>query len=351
MRQVRTAGRKGKSPMSSIITNTPVHIIAEAGTNHNGKPENARQLVDFAATAKADTVKFQIINPDYLYLPGVYVFGKYDINKVRDMRKRFMLSNEEFRKLADYAASKNVSFTASVFDEHGLNFYCSLKPQYIKIASTDLSNVRFLRKVAEKGIRIILSTGMSSLGDIEYSVNEILKTGFKDLILMHCVSSYPAKLSEMNLGFLDVLRSAFGFPVGLSDHTQSSIAACMALSKGVSYLEKHFTADKTQEGFDHEYAAEPNELAKWVEDIRAAETALCVPSKKIGDSERLVRNRARRSLYAARNMKTGETIKDADVLVLRPENIMQANKIDELIGRTLLKDINQYSPFSPDLFR
>jgi sialic acid synthase SpsE len=225
-----------------------------------------------------------------------------------------------------------------------------LHPPYIKIASTDLNNVRFLRQVAKKGIPIILSTGMSSLEDIEHSVQEIMHTGFRDLTLMHCVSSYPAKLEEMNLSFIDTLKSAFGFPVALSDHTETSLAACLALTKGVVYIEKHFTYDRKAEGFDHAYACDPEPFVQYVADIRSAEKALQTASIKLGEHELYVRKRARRSLYAARDLVAGQIVRDEDVLVLRPQNVMSADQIDLVVGKQMRQDILQYQPFTTVYF-
>jgi sialic acid synthase SpsE len=329
--------------------NEPVHIIAEAGTNHNGSVANGKRLIDLAARAKADTVKFQIIDPDHLYLPGQYQFGHYDIEHVRDIRKRFMLTDAQYGELNDYTRQQGVPFSASIFDQHGLDLLASFRPPYIKIASTDLNNVRLLRAVAEKGIRIILSTGMSTLGDIEHSVTEILRTGFRDLVLMHCVSVYPARLEETNLSVIDTLRSAFGFPVAYSDHTETSTAACLALTKGVSYIEKHFTYDRKAEGFDHAYAAENDDFVQYVADVRAAEKALQAAPVKINDRERYTRQRARRSLYAARDLKAGKIIQDADVLIVRPENVMAADQVDLVVGRRLTSDLAAYAPFTPEI--
>lgn len=326
---------------------TSPHVIAEAGTNHNGQPDMARKLVDLAVAAGADSVKFQIIDPDQLYLPGRYEFGHYDIDEVRAKRRRFMLSDRQFRELADYTVSRGLAFSASVFDPHGLDLLAGFRPPYIKIASTDLNNIRFLRRVASKGIRIILSTGMSSLGDIEKSVRAILETGFSDLVLMHCVSAYPAQLASMNMPFLEVLRSAFGFPVGLSDHTESSVAAGLAVAMGVEYIEKHFTMDRRAEGFDHAYASEGQDFVRYVADVRAASQAMQPAWSKIGEAEAYVRKRARRSLYAARDLPAGHRVEDEDVLVLRPQNIMAADQIDEVVGRRLVVAVRQYQPFAP----
>jgi sialic acid synthase SpsE len=329
---------------------SPVHIIAEAGTNHNGSLVKGKALTDLASKAKADSIKYQMIDPDHLYLPGQYQFGTYDINKVRDMRRRFMLTDAVYAQLAEYANDCGLSFSASIFDEQGLNLLSTLNPPYIKIASTDLNNVRLLRKVAEKGIRLILSTGMSTMKDIEYSVAEIHRTGFSDITLMHCISVYPAKLEEMNLSFIDTLRSNFDLPVALSDHTETSNAACLALTKEVCYIEKHFTYDRNAEGFDHAFASENGDFVKYVSDIRASEATLNTATEKISASERQTRKRARRSLYAARDLPAGEIIEDHDVLILRPENTMSANQIDEIVGKRLKKGIRQYHAFSEDIF-
>lgn len=329
----------------------PVHIIAEAGTNHNGNTSTGKKLIDLAQKAQADSVKFQIINTDGLYLPGQYKFGHYDINEVREMRNRFALSDRDYSILNQYCNHLNIPFSASIFDIKGLDLLESFAPPYIKIASTDLDNLSLLRRVAERGIKMIISTGMSTLGQIEKTVQEITKGGFDDLVLMHCVSCYPAPLEEMNLGFLDTLKYAFGFPVALSDHTQSSIAACIAVAKGVSYIEKHYTLDASQEGFDHQYAAEPEMFIQYVKDIRAAEKALAYKSSKLGVKELYTAERAKRSIYAARQIKPGEIIKEDDLLIVRPSNILKASQIDLVIGKKALKQIEQYQPLSFDLIQ
>ena len=327
--------------------NKNVHIIAEAGTNNNGNFATAKILIDVAKKAGADSVKFQIIYPEGLYLPGVYEFGHYDIKEVIAMRKKFMLKDEEYLDLGKYCNEVGIKFSASVFDQRGLELLAGMNPCYIKIASTDLNNISFLRKVAERGIKTILSTGMSTLKDVERSVKEMNKEGLHDIVLMHCVSAYPAKLENMNLGFIDTLKSEFGLPVGLSDHTQSSIAACIALTKGITYIEKHYTINRNQEGFDHKYAMEEEQLIEYISDINKSVLALNEPTQKLGEDELYVRKRARRSLYAKRDMKAGEVVNENDILVVRPSNIMAASDYDLVVNKKLHKDINQYDPFSP----
>ncbi len=329
----------------------PVHIIAEAGTNHNGNFTTAKKLVEVAAKAKADSVKFQLIYPENLYLPGSYNYGHYDIKKVVQMRKNFMLEDEDYLKLQQHSVEHGIAFSASVFCDKSTDLLASLNPPYLKIASTDLNNVRLIRYAASKGTKLIISTGMSTLSQIEYTVSELDKINFQDFILMHCVSAYPTKLKDMNLQFIDTLKVAFGCEVGLSDHTQSSIAACLALTKGVKYIEKHYTLDPNQEGFDHAYAADPLTFEDYVKDIRDAESALAYNKQKLKKDELYVKQRARRSLYAKKDLAKGHILTDQDILIVRPEGPLKSEDYDLIIGKTLLEDVKQYSPFTLDKIR
>lgn len=322
------------------------HIIAEGGTNHNGSKESAKNLIDIARRAGADSVKFQIINPWGLYLPGEYSYGHYDIKEVIKIRQSTVFPDDVYRELNTYSKEQGIAFSSSVFDKEGLDLLCSLNPPYIKIASCDLNNIRFLKQVAETGKKIIISTGMSSLQDVEKTLKEIAKTGNNDIVLLHCVSVYPAKTEQSNLPFITTLKNTFGFEVGFSDHTGDSIAAVMALAMGATWFEKHFTSDRTQKGFDHAYAMEEAGFTQYVADIRAAEQALIPKSEKITDAEMYTRKRARRSLYAAREIKAGEIIRDEDVLCVRPEGIMNADDIDLIIGKAASGDIKQHEAFS-----
>lgn len=328
-----------------------LHIIAEAGTNHNGDFQTAKRLVDVAKQAQANSVKFQVIYPEGLYLPGNYKYGNSNMEKVIAMRRRLMLSDDEYKKLAEYANKVGISFTSSVFDKRGLDLIASFNPEYIKISSTDLNNFQLLRKAAEKGIRIVLSTGMSELAEIEKSVNELYKSGFSDIVLLHCVSVYPAKLENMNLGYIDTLKSAFGLPVGLSDHTRSSIAACIALTKGISYIEKHFTLDSSQEGFDHTYALEPKELVEFIKDIRQSILSLQKPEKKLLEDEMNIKKLARRSIYVARDIQENEIITENDILIVRPPSILSADQIDSVIGKKAAKNIKKHQPVSLNIIK
>ena len=268
-----------------------VHIIAEAGVNHNGDVDTALRLIDAAKAAGADSVKFQIINPEGLYLPRILTNGNYEDNPAISARRQTMLSDDDYRRLAAYCREQAIGFSASVFDRQGLDLLDELEVPYFKVASTDLDNVAFVREVAERGRRVVLSTGMSTMPEIERTVEAVRATGNRDLVLLHCVSVYPADLSIMRLAFIDELR-ALGYPVGLSDHTQSSIAAAIGVAKGISVLEKHYTLDRAQDGFDHANSLDPAEFERYVGDVRDAEAALDPEMPKVGDAEATTAQRA-----------------------------------------------------------
>jgi N,N'-diacetyllegionaminate synthase len=327
-----------------------VHIIAEAGTNHNGSLHTAKQLINVAIKSKADSVKFQIIYPEALYLPQFYQDGKYIENEVFRQRSKAMLKDQDYFALSKYCAEKEIAFSASVFDKKGIDLLEKLNPPYFKIASCDLNNSKLLMQAAERGRKLIVSTGMAALSEIEKALSDIAKTGNNDIVLMHCVSVYPARTEIENLTFLDTLKQTFGFVVGFSDHTESSIASCIAVSKGAQWIEKHLTLNRMAEGFDHAYAMEPKDFESFVIDVRVAEKACMKPEFKISSDELIVKGRARRALYAARDIQKGEMLAEADVLVVRPEGPLLPNDVHKIVGHTTKLPIKKYMPLSLDMF-
>jgi len=327
---------------TSTGSSSYVHVIAEAGTTHEGSVETALGCVDIAAEAGADSVKFQIIHAEGLYLPQVCEGGEQRPNPVFQQRRVQQLPDEAWARLAARARARGLDMSASVFDERGLDLLDVLDPPYIKVASCDLNHAALLRMVAERGRKMIVSTGMAELSEIERAVADVTATGHDDIVLMHCVCSYPAELASMNLGFITTLRSEFGYPVGLSDHTETSLAAAMAIALGATWIEKHFTYDRTAEGFDHSFATEPDQLAAFVVDVRAAQCACRVPLEKVGAAEAELKRRARRGVYAARAIPKGTTLAEADVIVRRPESDLDPNDLERLIGRNVRRDVRPY---------
>lgn len=330
--------------------NEKLHIIAEAGTNHNGSKKTAEKLIDVAVECNADSVKFQAIFPDGLYLPKLYKEGKYIDNEVYLMRMQNKLDTEDFIYLSEYAIKKGIQFSASIFDTRGIDLLAEINAPYYKIASCDLNNRPFLREVAERGKPIVLSTGMANLCEIEKAVIEIFETGNKNVVLMHCVSVYPSSLEQMNLSFIDVLIKSFGLPVGLSDHTEDSIAAAIAISKGATWIEKHFTLNRKQEGFDHNYAMEPDSFLKFVSNCRASKKACEIQIPKLYNEELSVKKRARRGVYAGTDINPGEIVKLSDILVVRPESSLSPNDVKKIIGLKVKEKIHKFEPITLDKF-
>jgi N,N'-diacetyllegionaminate synthase len=327
-----------------------IHVIAEAGTNHNGSVETGKRLIDVAINAKADSVKFQMIFPEGLYLPRFYREGRYEDSQVFAQRVRTALTPDGYRALAAHAAERGIRFSASAFDRQGIALLDELDVDFIKIASCDLNNTPLLRAAAETGRKLIISTGMATLGEIEHAVSGIYAGGNRDILLMHCVSVYPCPLEQMNLSFIDVLKREFAAPVGLSDHTESSLAAAIAVAKGVACIEKHFTLDRSAVGFDHAYAMEPAALADYVRDVAAAAAACELRERKVSDEETEVRCRARRGLYVARALAAGDTITEADVLIVRPEGPLPPTALPRVLGRTVRRPVHKYEPLTWEMF-
>jgi len=324
------------------------HIIAEAGNNHNGDVETAFRLVDIAKDSGADSVKFQIIYPEGLYIPEIIKNGGREVNPILSIRRKSMLSNDNYRVIKEYCDNVGIIFSASIFDERGISLLCDLNVPYIKIASTDLNNFRLLRQVAETKKQLIISTGMSKLSEIERAIDAIYKTGNENIVLLHCVSVYPASANMTNLGFIDTLKTKFGVKVGFSDHTESSISAAVAVSKNISHIEKHFTIDRTQNGFDHAYAMEPDQFKQYICDLRDIERSCQYKENKVSIEEKSVADRARRGIYFSRNIKSGEVIKSEDLLIVRPPSAFQADQIDKVVGKKMNIDREKYSSVQSD---
>jgi N,N'-diacetyllegionaminate synthase len=328
-------------------TNMSVHVIAEAGSNYNGSVDLAFKLNRVALDAGADSVKYQIIYSEGLYRTGIYAYGHYDIKDVLRIRKEGELTDNEWLAVCTNARDIGISFSASVFDTRGLDLLMSFDPPYIKTASSDLNNLRFLREVAVRGKPMVVSTGMATLIEIERTVNELIKHGVSSekLVLLHCVSSYPTELGDTNLAFLQILKQ-FGTTIGFSDHTLSSEAACLAVALGATWIEKHFTTDHTLDGFDHKHAIEPLPFGDYIKAIRATENSLLPKHRKIGDAEAYTKQRARRGLYVASDLPAGHILANNDILIVRPENTISADQVDQVVGMQLIEPLKANEPLS-----
>jgi N-acetylneuraminate synthase len=319
-------------------------IIAEAGVNHNGDLKIAKKLIDVAANAGADAVKFQTFSADRLVTKNApkadYQNKTTDKNESQyEMLKKLELSFEEHKSLKKYCGEKNILFLSTPFDFESVDLLEELGVELYKVGSGDLTNIPLLKYIAEKNKPMIVSTGMSNLAEVEEAVMAVKETGDNDLILLHCVSNYPAKYTNINLKAMNTLKIAFNVKVGYSDHTPGIEIPIAAVAMGAKVIEKHFTVDKTMEGPDHNASLSSKELKEMVSNIRYVESALGSGIKKPQDSEKNNKKVSRKSLTAARNLKKGDKISKKDIDIKRPGTGISPKFIDEIVGSVLLGNI------------
>ncbi|MBI4635716.1 MAG: N-acetylneuraminate synthase [Candidatus Rokubacteria bacterium] len=301
----------------------PVFVIAEAGVNHNGDVELATRLVDVAVEAGADAVKFQTFKADRLASPAAPKAG-YQLQSTSpgetqlDMLRRLELSVEAHRRLKAHAEGRGLLFLSTPFDPESADLLDGLGVPAFKIGSGEVTNLPFLEYVAGKGKPVILSTGMSSLAEVGDAVGAIRGAGNHRLVLLHCVSSYPADPGEANLRAMRALADAFRVPVGYSDHTPGVEVALAAVALGAVVVEKHFTLDRSLPGPDHRASAEPRELQALIRGIRTVERALGDGVKAPAPSEMDNRVIVRRSLAAAVDLPPGTVLTRDMVRAVRP---------------------------------
>lgn len=316
----------------------PVFIIVEAGVNHNGSLEMARRLVDVAVQAGADAVKFQTFKAEKVISPqapkAVYQLQTTDIGESQlDMVKRLELSFDDFRELYVYCQDRGTLFMSTPFDEDSADLLDELGVSVFKIGSGEITNWPFLEYVATKGKPITLSTGMSYLSEVDEAVRVIRNAGCDQLVLLHCVSNYPADPADANLRAMRTLETAFGVPVGYSDHTLGIEVAIAAVALGACVIEKHFTLDRNLPGPDHRASLEPDELAALVRGVRTAEAALGHGRKEPAASEVNTAAAARRSLVAARDIPAGTTLTEELIAIKRPGIGLPPAMRSHLVGR------------------
>lgn len=331
MRKVRIAGRL-------IGQGEPCFIIAEAGVNHNGDIKLAKQLIDVAQEAGADAVKFQTFHTEEVVIRSAEK-AKYQQETTGaaesqfEMIKKLELPDEAFRALYSYANEKNILFLSTPDDTGSIDLLDELGVPAFKVASGEITNFPLLKYIARKQKPIILSTGMSTLGEIEEALAAIRKEAAVEIILLHCVSCYPAQIEEMNLKAIQTLRQAFKLPVGLSDHTLGMTIPIAAVALGVCVIEKHFTLDKNLPGPDHRASLEPGELKQMIAVIRDVEKAMGDGVKKPTLEEEENKKVVRRSLVARVDIPQG-TIISAEMLgIKRPGTGVEPRYIDMFIGR------------------
>lgn len=325
--------------------NKSVFIIAEAGVNHNGSLDLAKKLVSAAKDSGSDAVKFQTFKAEKLVRRDVkqaaYQTANTGIEESQyEMLKRLELSDEEHEELNNFCIQKDIKFMSTPFDLDSIDFLASLKMEIWKIASGEITNVPYLRKVAAVAKDIILSTGMSTLEEVEFAVHIIKSSGFDltRLTLLHATSEYPCPVNEVNLKAMITLRDKFNVKVGYSDHTQGIHIPFLASAMGAEVIEKHFTLDRNLEGPDHKSSLEPNELLEMVTHIRQLPLVLGTGEKKpsISESKNIVL--ARKYIVAKQDIKVGDVFSGINLDTMRAGGEVSARHWDNVIGKRSDRD-------------
>lgn len=317
-----------------------VFIIAEAGVNHNGSLDLALQLVDAAKAIGADAVKFQTFRADLLasrsaqkapYQERTTASGESQFQ----MLQRLELDGPAHRRILAHCEEVGVQFLSSPFDSQSADLLDEINVPLYKIPSGEITNIPFLEHLARKGKPLILSTGMSTLGEVEEAVRVLQNAGAQQLTLLHCVTEYPAPYDQINLRAMQTLNQAFGLPVGYSDHTPGIEISVAAVAMGAEVIEKHLTLDRTLPGPDHHASLEPAEFQQMVQAIRHVEAALGDGIKKPAACELPNRPVARKSVVAARALASGHRLAAGDLDIKRPGSGLAPGLLPTLLGRTL----------------
>lgn len=325
-------------------------IIAEAGVNHNGDMALARQLVDAAADAGADYVKFQTFRTEELISKNTALaeYQKKNIGRENgdqfDMLKKLELTETDHLELIDYCRKRGISFLSTAFDMESLKFLHSLRLDYWKIPSGEITNYPYLKAVAQYGGKVIMSTGMCSITDISDAIDVLTRFGLKreDISLLHCNTEYPTPLQDVNLNAMVEMRREFDLATGYSDHTKGIEVPVAAVALGATIIEKHFTLDRNMYGPDHAASLEPDELKTMVSIVRNVEKALGSASKIITESERKNILIARKSIVASVNISEGDTFSEENLCVKRPGTGISPMRWEEVLGRKAKRN------FKPD---
>ncbi|MCI9176209.1 MAG: N-acetylneuraminate synthase [Lachnospiraceae bacterium] len=323
-----------------------IFIIAEAGDNHNGNLANALKLVDQAAKAGADCVKFQTFVTEEVIsrYAEMAEYQKQNTGKTEsqfDMVKKLELSFDEFRKIQAHCQKRGILFLSTPFDLPSIAFLNEMDMPFFKIPSGEITNYPYLKAIAETHKDVVLSTGMCTMEEIREAIALLERNGAGLIRLLHCNTEYPTPFEDVNLKAMETMRAAFGKEVGYSDHTLGIEVPIAAAAMGAVVIEKHFTLDRNMEGPDHKASLEPQELGAMVKAVRNIEAALGTGEKKPSPSEQKNLAAARKSIVARRNIRQGELLTEENLAVKRPGTGISPMRYSEILGTQAVKDFKE----------
>lgn len=324
-------------------------IIAEAGVNHNGELQKALQLIDIAADAGADFVKFQTFSADKIVSQKAVMaeYQKTNLSKEDtqwNMLKKLEIPQDWYPILKAHCANRGIQFLSTGFDEEAIDFLLKWDIPLIKIPSGEITNLPLLRHIAKKNLPVVMSTGMADIHEVSWALEILMKEGLKkeDITILHCNTDYPTKMSDVNLFAMQHISQVLDVNVGYSDHTLGIEVAIAAVALNAKIIEKHFTIDRTLEGPDHAASLEPLELSQMITGIRNIELAISGSGLKYPSaSESKNKSVARKSIHAKNNISVGEVIQEKDLIALRPGDGIACTQWDEVVGAIAVQPIQQ----------
>jgi len=318
-----------------VGSGTGVFVIAEIGINHNGSGREAEKLIDAAADCGADAVKFQSFRADRLLICSRDRYAQQSGGEsAYDLLRRCELSFDEQEKLKSHADKRGIMFLSTPFDNESVDFLDSIGVPAFKIASGDITHIPLLRHVASKGKPVFLSTGMSYLDEVIEAVRRLREGGAGEILLMHCISNYPASSRDMNLRALETLQSHFGLLTGLSDHSRGILFSLAAAAMGAAVIERHFTLDRSAQGPDHKASLDPNGLTNLVKKLRCLKAGMGTGEKRPVKSEMDGRRLGRRSIVSAVDIQAGERIVKSMLTCKRPGGGIEPKYFSNAEGMT-----------------
>lgn len=337
-----------KTPFTHSLIHSSIFIIAEAGVNHNGSIDTAKRLIDTSIDAGADAVKFQTFKAEKIvsrYAPKAE-YQKKTTDKEEsqlEMVKKLELDINAHKQLIHYCKEKNIIFLSTPFDLESIDLLNEFGLEIFKIPSGEITNLPYLKKIGGLKKKIILSTGIADMGEIEDALDVLTEGGTRkeDIIILHCNTEYPTPFEDVNLLAMLSIRDAFKVSVGYSDHTPGIEIPIAAVALGATVIEKHFTLDKNMEGPDHKASLEPHELKEMVRAIRNVEKAMGDGIKKPSASEIKNKPIVRKSIVAAKEIKKGEVLSEETLAVKRPGNGISSLEWDKVIGRRAMRDFKK----------
>ena len=331
-----------------------VLVVAEAGVNHNGDPALAARLVDAAADAGADAVKFQTFRAEDVVAGGtpkaVYQTERTGVEESQlEMLQGLELGVEVWASLVERCRARSLLFLSTPFDDRSLELLAGLGVPGLKIASPDLVNPFLLEAAARTGLPLLVSTGLATMAEVEEALAVLRAADAAGVVFLHCVSAYPAPVEDANLRTIPAMAERLGVPIGYSDHTLGPEAALAAVALGACVVEKHLTLDRTLPGPDHAASSEPGELADLVRSIRAIEASLGDGVKRPAPSEEANRSVVRRSIAAARDLDAGTVLERGMLTALRPGTGIPPGRAAEVVGRSLMRAVRRGELLDPSL--